>query len=50
MKTIQDAVNELLLATEFLKSRIYYLILNIRGTVIVSTYLSLSIISIDNSV
>ena len=49
MKTIQDAANELSPATEF-KSRIYYLIRNIRETVIVSTYLSLSIISIDNSV
>ena len=50
MKTIQDAANELSPAAESLKSRIYYLIRDIRETVIVSTYLSLSIISIDNSV
>lgn len=36
MKDIQDAVNRLLPTTEFLNSRIYYLIRQIRQTVMVS--------------
>ena len=42
MKSVQDGVDELLPTTEFLKSRIYYFIRQIREIVIVSTsYVSL---------
>jgi len=47
MKSIQDGVNELLPATECLKSSIYYFIRRIREIVIVSTYISLSSTSLD---
>ena len=47
MRDIQDGVNELLPASEYLKSRIYCFIHRIREVVIVSTYLSLSHMSLD---
>ena len=48
MKNVQDGVNELLPTTEFLKSRIYYFIRQIRNIVIVSSYVSLSSMFLDN--
>jgi len=49
MKSVQDGVNELSPTTKFLKSRIYYFICQIHTIVIVSSYVSLSRMSLDNS-